>query len=183
MPQSEHARAMQRAKDIRKDIAQHVSTRGDAFAMDYEGRSITDRRLAGTMLLSKVRLAERGRKPLETVLALARRLSAPLHRRPKLAQRIRGEPCSRAQRPRSDRRRRGRPHAPWGLISRLEYLLDRLEFDLQEQERRAQEADNRRAGYEERAGQAFPLQAELDAKLATLAALDADLAQTAKKAA
>jgi hypothetical protein len=72
---------------------------------------------------------------------------------------------------------------PLGLISRLEHLLDRLEFDLQEQERRAQESDNRRAGYEERAGQAFPLQAELDAKLATLAALDADLAQTAKKAA
>ena len=58
---------------------------------------------------------------------------------------------------------------PMGLISRLEYLLDRLAFDLQEQERRAHDAATRRAGYEERAGQAFPFQAELDAKLAALA--------------
>jgi N12 class adenine-specific DNA methylase len=178
----EHSRALQRAEDIRRDIAQRVSTRGDTFSMDYEGRSIADRRIAGTMLLSKVRLADRGRKPVETEIA---RLGGFLIL------------CV------ADRTWRSEFEAnlvlacnghdqtiaieddltPLGLISRLEHLLDRFESDLQEQERRAQEADNRRAGYEERAGQAFPLQAQLDGKAATLAALDADLAQTAKKAA
>ena len=38
-------------------------------------------------------------------------------------------------------------------------------------------------GTEERAGLVFPLQAELDAKLDALAAVDADLAQTGKRAA
>lgn len=72
---------------------------------------------------------------------------------------------------------------PMGLISRLEYQLDRFEFDLHEQERRARDADTRCAGYEDRAGQVFPLQTELDAKLAALAALNAELAQTTKQAA
>jgi N12 class adenine-specific DNA methylase/adenine-specific DNA methylase len=178
----EHTHALQRAEDIRKDIAQRVSTRGDSFSMDYEGRGITDRRIAGTMLLSKVRLADRGRKPIETEVA-----------------RLGGFPvlCIADRTWRSEFEanlvlaRNGYDQTvavetdltPLGLISRLEHLLDRLEFDLQEQERRAQEAENRRAGYEERAGQAFPLQAELDGKVATLTALDADLAQTARKVA
>ena len=72
---------------------------------------------------------------------------------------------------------------PMGLVSRLEYQLDRFDYDLQEQERRAVEAETRRVGYEDRAGQEFPLQRELDAKLAALATLNADLAKTAKQAA
>jgi hypothetical protein len=179
---SDHARAIQRVREIGADLVQHVSTRGDAFAMAYDGRTVTDRRLAGTMLLSKVRLAERGRKPLETVLGS-----------------LGGFPllCIADRSWRSEfeaklvLRRNGYDQViqveddltPMGLISRLEYQLDRFEFDQQEQERRAQEAASRRAGYEERAGQPFPLQAELDAKLAALSALDADLAQTSKQAA
>jgi hypothetical protein len=72
---------------------------------------------------------------------------------------------------------------PLGLVARIEHILDRLGTDLQEQERRASEALNRRIGYQERGGQPFSLQAELDGKLAQLARLDADLAQTGKKAA
>jgi hypothetical protein len=179
---AEHDHAVQRIKDIRADIEQRISTRGDAFSLGYEGRAVTDRRVAGTMLLSKVRLAERARLPLEADLATLggftiawvadrswrKEFEANLaFRRTAHTQLIAIEDDL----------------TPMGLVSRLEYILDRFEQDLQEQERRAREAANRRCGYEERADQAFPLQAELDSKLATLAALDADLARTAKKAA
>jgi hypothetical protein len=179
---SEHTRAIQRAKEIRLDIDQHIPTRGDAFTMKYDGRQIMDRRLAGALLLSKVRLAERGRKPLETALAS-----------------LGGFPllCIADRSWRSEfeanlvLRRNDHDQiipieddlTPMGLISRLEYRLDRFEYDLQDQERRADDANTRRIGYEERAGRVFPLQMELDARLAALAALNADLAQTTKQAA
>ena len=51
---------------------------------------------------------------------------------------------------------------------------------MQEQERRARDATERHTGYEQRLGQAFASQGELDAKLAQLEALEADLAQTGK---
>jgi hypothetical protein len=60
-------------------------------------------------------------------------------------------------------------------MSRIEHILERLGIDLQEQERRAVEALSRLNGYQERSGQTFSLQAELDAKLAQLARLNADL--------
>jgi hypothetical protein len=65
-----------------------------------------------------------------------------------------------------------------GLISRLEYVLDRFESDIEEQTRRAVDAGQRLAGYEPRLGEVFPLQAELDDKLSRMADLEADLART-----
>jgi predicted RNase H-like nuclease (RuvC/YqgF family) len=65
-----------------------------------------------------------------------------------------------------------------GLVSRLEYVLDRFEADLEEQTRRAADAGQRLAGYEPRLGEVFPLQAELDEKFARMAELEADLAKT-----
>ena len=179
---AEHDHAVKRAKDIRADIGQRIATRGDAFSLGYEGRTITDRRVAGTMLLSKVRLAARAAKPVETDLAtlggftLACVAERTWHKEVKVNLVIRRNGHDQSVAIEDDL-------TPMGLVSRLEYLLDRFELDRQEQERRAQEAANRRAGYEERAAQAFPLQAELDGKIASLAALDADLAQTMKKAA
>jgi hypothetical protein len=178
----EHTHATQRIADIGLDLKQHISTRGDAFRMDYEGRVITDRRIAGTQLLSKVRLAERGKVPLEKVLGSLGGFQLVCH-------------ADRGWRSEFEAtlllRRNGLDQeiaidldmTPMGLISRLEHTLDRFGFDLQEQERRATEALSRLHGYEERTGQAFALQGELDTKLAALAALDADLAATAKKAA
>ena len=52
--------------------------------------------------------------------------------------------------------------------------------ELQEQERKVEQAARRLAGYQDRLGQPFALQGELDGKLAQLAALEADLAATAK---
>jgi hypothetical protein len=65
-----------------------------------------------------------------------------------------------------------------GLIARLEHALDRMEADRDEHTRRAAGAKTRLAGYDPRLGEAFPLQGELDDKLAQLAAIEADLANT-----
>jgi hypothetical protein len=69
---------------------------------------------------------------------------------------------------------------PMGLIARIEHMLERMPQDRQEQERRASEAERRLLGYRDRVGQPFALQPELDSKKAELAALEADLAATAK---
>jgi hypothetical protein len=179
---AEQAHASQRAQEIRADIAQRIPTRGEAFSLAYEDRAVTDRRVAGTILLSKVRLAERARKPAEIDLgtlggfSLACIADRTWHNDFEANLVLRRNGHDQVVEIESDL-------TALGLVSRLEHLLDRFELDLQEQERRAREAANRRAGYEERAGQSFPLQGELDGKLAALAALDADLAQTMKKAA
>ena len=68
-----------------------------------------------------------------------------------------------------------------GLISRLEYMLDRFEAELAEHRRRVAEA--RLPGYRRRLGEGFDLQGELDAKRAELAALEADLAANDRAAA
>ena len=53
-----------------------------------------------------------------------------------------------------------------------------METELEEQRRRVTDAKARLAGYEPRLGETFPLQGELDAKLALLAEIEADLAST-----
>jgi hypothetical protein len=63
-----------------------------------------------------------------------------------------------------------------GLIARLEHALERFEAEREEQTRREQDASARLAGYETRLGEPFPLQSELDDKLARMAQLEADLA-------
>ena len=70
---------------------------------------------------------------------------------------------------------------PLGLIARIEHILERMPQELQEQERKVEQATNRLAGYKDRLGQPFALQGELDGKRAQLVALEADLAATAKR--
>jgi N12 class adenine-specific DNA methylase len=175
----EHAQALQRAEHIWADIAQRVTTRGDAFRMAYENRIITDRRIAGSVLLSKVRLAAKARKPLETELASLG--GFPIVCLADSSWRCEFEARLLIRRNGHDQVVQVEDDlTPLGLMSRLEYLLDRCEIDLQEQQRRATEAAVRLAGYEDRLGQVFALQPELDARLAALAALNDDLAATNK---
>ena len=68
-----------------------------------------------------------------------------------------------------------------GLVSRLEYMLDRFEAELAEERRALAEAEARLAGYGPRLGEAFPLQVELDAKRAELEAVEAELAASARE--
>jgi hypothetical protein len=49
-----------------------------------------------------------------------------------------------------------------GLISRIEYALDRFEIDLEEQTRRRTDAIARLKGYQPRLGEPFLLQGELE---------------------
>ena len=96
--QSEHAHAIQRAKDIRADIAQHISTRGEAFTMEDRWASRHrpppgrhDAALEGPACGTRSETA-RGRS------RLARRLPASLYGGQKLAIRVRREPRPAAQR-------------------------------------------------------------------------------------
>jgi hypothetical protein len=57
----DQAHAEARIAAITKDLARRSSTRGDEFAMDIEGRTLTQRRAAGAALLTKMRLATRDR--------------------------------------------------------------------------------------------------------------------------
>ena len=52
-----------------------------------------------------------------------------------------------------------------------------MEADLEEHRRRVIDAKARLAGYEPRLGETFPLQGELDDRLAQLAGIEADLAR------
>jgi Helicase conserved C-terminal domain len=167
-----------RIRAITSDLARRQSTRGDAFTMEIEGRTITQRKAAGASLLSKIRLAARERTErtwtvgriggfdltcdiragrhdarLEPDLALERTAFAQ-------AIGIDGETTS------------------VGIIARLEHALDRMEADLEEHRRRVTDAKVRLAGFEPRLGEVFPLQGELDVKLAQLAEIEADLAST-----
>lgn len=77
------------------------------------------------------------------------------------------------------RRRIELPEEPnaLGVIARLEGALDRIETELAEQKDRRVAAERRLADFQPRIGDTFEFQAELDAKRADYAQLEADLAQ------
>jgi hypothetical protein len=174
----DQAHAEGRIRAVTTDLSLRLPTRGELFTMDIEGRTITQRKVAGASLLTKARLAVRERAArrwtigriggfaltcevqsgrndlrLEPALVLERTdFAQPIS--------IDGETT------------------PVGIIARLEHVLDRLEAELEDHHRRVADAKVRLAGYEPRLGEAFPLQGELEAKLARLAAIEADLAGT-----
>ena len=176
--QSDQRLAEARIEAIRHDLARRTATRGDHFAMTVEGRPFTDRAAAGALLLSKVRLAaadtterdwtvariggfdlgcsvsrNRSEGGVKTILTLERSNVA-------------------------DEVALGPELKPLGLIARLEHMLGRFDAELEDNEAKAADAARRRAGYAARADEAFPLQGELDDKLARMAELEADLART-----
>ena len=65
-----------------------------------------------------------------------------------------------------------------GLINRLEYQLDRFEVDLAGHRRAVEESAARVASFQQRLGQAFAYEADLDAKEAELAGIEASLKGT-----
>jgi hypothetical protein len=178
--QHEIAAARRRVEQIGADLERRLPTRGEAFAFIAGERRIEDRRTAGALLLSKLRLIEKAHTEGEVAIgelggfelacwagstwrhAFEARL---LLRRTGLDQEIETGPDL----------------TPLGLIARLEHILEQMPQERQEQERRASDAERRLLGYQDRIGQPFALQAELDAKKDQLAALEADLALTAKQ--
>jgi hypothetical protein len=174
----DQAHAEARIAAIIKDLARRISTRGDEFSMEVEGRTITQRKAAGAALLTKMRLAARERAERTWTVGRIGGFDLTCDVRP-------GRPDARLE-PSLALERTEFAQAiaiddettPVGIVARLEHALDRLETELEEQRRRGADAKARLAGYEPRLGEAFPLQGELDAKLAQLADIEADLAST-----
>jgi acyl-CoA thioesterase FadM len=184
-------RAEARIAAIRQDIGRRVATRGGAFALEVAGevamevaeevagRTITERRLAGAALLGKLRMAvlERDMRDrrigriggFDLIGGVRRDPAGPGCTAVLVVQRTDHEQPLAVE---------DTLTAP-GLIARLEHALDRFEAELEEQQRRRADAAARLAGYEPRLGEPFPLQGELDEKLAQMAELEADLANTA----
>jgi len=135
--------------------------------------------MAGALLLSKLRLAERSRTQGEWSIGrlggfdLACEAHATLAGAFRVALVLRRTACDQEIAVEPDL-------TPLGLISRLEHILERFEVDLQEQQRLALDATRRLADYESRLGEAFPLQAELDAKRTELTRIEAELADNSK---
>jgi N12 class adenine-specific DNA methylase len=170
------AEAGKRLEAIQLDLARRIPTRGDAFAMQVAGKSYTERKAAGAALLMALQPLTRRRKVGRYELATLGGFGLVA---------VRDEP-------RGDRecelrlvilRAVGEQEVtldagltPLGVIARLEHQLDRLDAELLEQQRRREENERRLADYLPRQGQPFALQPELDHKLHTLAALEADLA-------
>ena len=172
--QHEQEHAERRAEQVAVDITRYVPTRGDAFVLVNGDRRITERRTAGGVLLSRVRLIERARTEDEVTLGTLGGFELVCHagrtwrsefqaslllRRTGLDEEIQIE---------SDL-------TQTGLIARIEHLLEHLPDQKLGFERKAQDAAQRLTGFRERLGQPFALHDELEGKLAQLAALEAEL--------
>lgn len=174
----DQAHAEGRIKAITTDLARRQSTRGEKFTIDIKGRTITQRKAAGASLLTKIRLTVRERTERRWTVGhiggfdLTCNIGAGRHD-------ARLEPDLALERTDfSQSIGIDGETTPVGLIARLEHALDRMEAELEEHRRRVIDAKARLTGYEPRLGEAFPLQGELDGKLALLADIEADLAST-----
>ena len=171
--------ARRRVDQIGEDLKLRISTRAENFLHLWQDRRIDERRAAGAILLSKVRLALREKTTAELDLGsiggfklVCSAGSTWRHeyeailvmRRTGYEQHI----------------ETGHDVTPMGLIARIEHILEHMPQELQDQQLKADQAGQRLAGYQDRLGQAFALQGELDGKLAQFAALEADLAQSGK---
>ncbi|MFZ1427567.1 MAG: helicase-related protein, partial [Geminicoccaceae bacterium] len=170
-------RAEARITALEQDLQRRQPTRGDAFRMQVEGSGFTERKAAGHALLLALAKLARGRPgrhevaaiggfPLTAVVEKASPGSRQGYEMQLLLQRTRHEQEIELE----------AGLTPLGLITRLEHQLGRLDTDLLEQRRHRAENERRLADYLPRQGQAFALQPELDHKLHTLAALEAELA-------
>jgi len=173
---AETRQAAARISAITTDLTRLVPTRGDAFAMVVEGRTYNQRTAGGLALLSKIRVATR--------LGIRRSWTVGNIGGFDLSCDIGPAAPGRRATPTLTIERTDNPQpvdidndtTPAGLVSRLEHILHRMEDEREEQTLRAANAAARLASYEPRQQPAFPMQHELDAHLARLAEIEADLA-------
>jgi hypothetical protein len=174
----DQAHAAARIRAITADLVRRQSTHGDIFTMDVEGRTITQRKVAGGSLLTKVRLAARERGERSWMVGriggfdLTCAIQASL-RDGRLEPALTLQRTEFAQAIDLDTET-----TPIGIIARLEHAIDRMDAELEEYRRRVVDAKARLAGYQPRLGETFPLQGELDDRLAQLSDIEAELAST-----
>jgi hypothetical protein len=174
----DQAHAEGRIGAITTDLTRRQPTRGEKFTIDIEGRTITQRKTAGASLLTKIRLAARGRTERRWTVGRIGGFDLTCDIRSSRHD-ARLEPDLALERTDfSQSIGIDGETTPVGLIARLEHALDRMEADLEEHRRRVTDTKARLAGYEPRLGEAFPLQGELDGKLFQIADIEADLAGT-----
>jgi hypothetical protein len=174
----DQAQAEARVWAITADLARRQSTRGDEFTMEVEGRVFTQRKAAGATLLTKTRLA--GRERAERNWTVGRiggfGLTCAIQSTGRDARLEPHLALERTDYPQSidiDAET-----TPIGIIARLEHAIDRMDAELEEQRRRVRDAKARLTGYQPRLGESFPLQSELDDRLAQLFDIEAELAST-----
>ena len=164
-----------RCKQIEADLTKRTPTRGDLFAMEVNGKLTTERRTAGGSLLSRIRLLAHERAVGRWTLARVGGFAV------KAEGRSWGTVACHRLDVWLDRTGHEQPVevedelTPMGLVTRLEYLLDRMEVDLAGHRRRIAEAEARVSSFQRRLGEAFAYEGELDAKQAELDAIEADL--------
>jgi hypothetical protein len=162
---------------IGEDLKRLVSTRGQDFVLQCGERRIEDRRVAGALLLSKVRMMARNKTADEVTLGTLGGFTLAYSGGP--TWRLVFEATLFIRRTGFDHQVEMEDDlTPLGLIARIERLLEKMPQELRDEERKAEEAEHRLLGYQDRVGQPFAMQSELDAKLAELEALEADLAAT-----
>jgi hypothetical protein len=163
-----------RIEAITTDLSRRQSTRGDLFAIEIEGRTITQRKPAGASLLTKIRIAIVRGWTIGRIGGFDLTCDIRAGRRDeRLAPELVLERTDFLQSIDID----GETTAI-GIIARLEHVLDHMAAELEQQRRRAADAKVRLAGFAPRLGETFPLQGELDGKLEQLAEIEADLAST-----
>lgn len=163
---------------IQRDLAARRSTRGDQFSMTIQGQVYTERKAAGGQLLRLVAESGWNGKKGTAVAQIGGfdiSIAVSYDLRMKVAD-------AALMLHRAARQRIELPEDPnpLGVIARLEGALDRIEADLADQEGRRDAAERRLADFEPRIGDPFEFQAELDAKRADYARLEAELAQQAE---
>ena len=173
-------RATQAIADTEADLARRVSTRGEEFRMEVQGQAFAERKPAGAALLRVLRTVQfEGRKSdwdVGGIGGFPLKLEARRYRQGAdleihlLLTRAGGEHEVRVE----------NDLTAMGLVSRLEYDLGRFEAELAEYRRGLSEAQRQLPAYEARLGEGFEFQADLDAKRAEMAELEASLALTGK---
>jgi hypothetical protein len=152
---SDIAAAQGRLDGIAQDLMRRTPTRGDLFATTLEDRVISDRRIADTLLLSKVRLAERARRVGKHPVGAVGGFELVCHTRQAFPNGF--EATLILKRTDYDQELAIDPEqTPMGLIARLELALERFETEREEQTKREQDASARFAGYEARLGEPYP---------------------------
>jgi len=174
------ASSRRRCEQIEADLLLRTPTRGDLFGMEVGGRQTGERKLAGASLLSRIRILAKGQETGQWTLARIGGFEVKAEGRHWTA--VAGYQLSVwLDRTGYEQELKIEDElTPMGLVSRLEYQLDRFEVDLAEHRRRIDEAEARVSSYQRRLGEAFAFEAELDAKQAELDAIEADLAATSE---